>query len=357
MIYANSLLRLPSNISPAQHTCHKPPILSKLPFFLSTPTTQQFPSLKFKKSTHPTISMASSDGLQSISITKTWTQLNNKSDFASLLSSDGYISICGFGSLLSEKSARSTFPELINFRIAKLNGFRRVFAHAAPIFFQRGIANAETQEISSLSVEPCEGESLVVTVFEIKESEIPSFIEREHEFRFLAVVPETLEGRPFTNRAVLCGRYSDEEYFQVRCKGYSLKTSRAQGAHLIPLRRKPLALPLHSLFDPLKSSELLFEDPFYPGQEAGRSILNDMDSITSIRYGVMISYLAVYTFDTEEIPSVLAARNLSDVAYNNFLDHTFLGDRKTTIRQYLGMKGSGIMEEEPPETLKTRYGG
>ena len=28
------------------------------------------------------------------------------------------------------------------------------------------------QEISSLSVEPCEGETLVVTVFEIKKSEV-----------------------------------------------------------------------------------------------------------------------------------------------------------------------------------------
>lgn len=55
--------------------------------------------------------------------------------------------------------------------------------------------------------------------------------------------------------------------------------------------------------------------------------------------------------------SVLAAKNLSDIAYNNFLDHTFLGDRKTTIREYLATTGSGIMEEEPPESLKIRYGG
>ncbi|KAL4556971.1 hypothetical protein LXL04_035141 [Taraxacum kok-saghyz] len=86
-----------------------------------------------------------------------------------------------------KRSARSTFPDLINFRVAKLNGFRRVFAHVAPIFFERGIAKPETKEISSLSVEPCEGESLIVIVFEIKKLEIPSFIEREHEFRFLAV--------------------------------------------------------------------------------------------------------------------------------------------------------------------------
>lgn len=54
---------------------------------------------------------------------------------------------------------------------------------------------------------------------------------------------------------------------------------------------------------------------------------------------------------------MLAAKNLSDAAYDNFLDHTFLGDRQTTIREYLATTGSGIMEEEPPESLKTRYGG
>lgn len=55
--------------------------------------------------------------------------------------------------------------------------------------------------------------------------------------------------------------------------------------------------------------------------------------------------------------SVLAAKNLSDAAYSNFLDHTFLADRKTTIREYLATTGSGIMEEEPPEALRARYGG
>jgi len=35
------------------------------------------------------------------------------------------------------------------------------------------------QEISSLSVEPCEGESLVVTVFEIKSSEVHQNISLE----------------------------------------------------------------------------------------------------------------------------------------------------------------------------------
>ncbi|KAJ8631607.1 hypothetical protein MRB53_024930 [Persea americana] len=55
------------------------------------------------------------------------------------------------------------------------NFFKRlscVFGHAAPVFFDRGIAKQETGEISSLSVEPCQGETLIITVFEINKSEI-----------------------------------------------------------------------------------------------------------------------------------------------------------------------------------------
>lgn len=54
---------------------------------------------------------------------------------------------------------------------------------------------------------------------------------------------------------------------------------------------------------------------------------------------------------------VLAAKSLGKSAYDNFLDHTFLGDRKTTIRQYLSTKGAGIMEEAHPESRRSRYGG
>ncbi|GMP76455.1 hypothetical protein CsSME_00033121 [Camellia sinensis var. sinensis] len=232
-------------------------------------------------------------------------ELNDESDFERIISPDGLLTICGFGSLLSERSARSTFPELINFRVARLNGFRRIFAHVAPVFFDRGIANPQTKEMSSLSVEPCEGETLIVTVFGIKKSEIPSFLQREHEFRFLAVLPETLDGKLFTSPAVLCARFSDEEYLQIRCKG---------------------------------SQEIYF-------QRYGQYNIHKIwrDDILPCRL-----YLR---------HCILAAKNLGDEAYNNFLDHTFLGDRKTTIREYLVTTGSGIMEEEPLESIKAIYSG
>ncbi|GLJ29660.1 hypothetical protein SUGI_0584880 [Cryptomeria japonica] len=232
-------------------------------------------------------------------------ELKEAADFESIANPDGQISICGFGSLLSERSARSTFPDLQNFRVAFLRGFRRVFAHTAPIFFERGIARLETKEISSLSVEPCAEEWIIVTVFEIHKSEVPAFIDREHEFRFLVALPEDISGKRFSHPAVVCCRYSDEEYLQVRCKG-----------------RK----------------ELFF-------QRYGRYNINQIwrDDILPCRV-----YLR---------HCVLAAKNLGKMAHENFLDHTFLGDRKTSIRQYLASQGLGIMEEEPPEMLKERYGG
>ena len=53
----------------------------------------------------------------------------------------------------------------------------------------------------------------------------------------------------------------------------------------------------------------------------------------------------------------MAAKNLGNEAYENFLDHTYLADRITTLGKYLVTTGCGIMEEEPPEVLKVRYGG
>lgn len=52
--------------------------------------------------------------------------------------------------------------------VAQLRGYRRVFAHCADIFYARGIAKPDTGEVSSLSVEPCEGQELVVAVFEVQ---------------------------------------------------------------------------------------------------------------------------------------------------------------------------------------------
>jgi hypothetical protein len=119
-----------------------------------------------------------------------------------LVSNSEHITILGFGSLLSPDSARLTFPTLQNFRMGRVPNHRRVFSHPASIFFQRKIANLETLEMSSLSVEECGGHSFVCSVFEVPNGGlsdtstevrgkgwIPSraYLEREEEFDIVMV--------------------------------------------------------------------------------------------------------------------------------------------------------------------------
>ena len=214
---------------------------------------------------------------------------------------DGLLTVAGFGSLLSERSARSTFPDLQNFRPARLRGWRRVFRHAAPVFFERGVARPETKEVSSLSCEPVGGGGdgqdleIVVALFEVPFSPaaVAAFIEREHEFKFVAVRPLALaapggdsggdggggsNGALLERRAVLCAANTDEAYRAARCPPD--EWARRWGRWGI---------------------EKIWRDDVLPCRVYLRHC-------------------------------VLAARSLGPEAYASFLDATFLGDRKTTVR-------------------------
>lgn len=146
---------------------------------------------------------------------------------------------------------------------------------------------------------------LLVTVFEVPatEADIANFVEREHEFRFLAVDP-IVNGAPSGRLAVMCTKYSDEEYKAVRCAGDDAEFYRRYGQFGV---------------------ERIWDDGLLPCR-------------TYLRH------------------CVLAATSLGPAALDNFLDTTFLGDRVTTIRQHLRNDPS-IMEELPPESLKERYSG
>merc|ERR1719491_669033 len=87
------------------------------------------------------------------------------------------VTILGLGSLLSERSSRTTFPDLTNFRLGRVsNKYRRVFGHPASIFFQRGLANKHTKEFSSLSAEE-------VTFDADADADVESNRDRDHEYR------------------------------------------------------------------------------------------------------------------------------------------------------------------------------
>lgn len=225
--------------------------------------------------------------------------------FTGLDAGSGLMTVAGFGSLLSERSARTTFPDLQNFRPGRLRGYRRVFAHTADIFFVRGIARPETGEISSLSCEQRAGSELVVSLFEVPFSadSVAAFIAREHEFRFLAVQPYDLAGQaPTAQLAVLCGANTDEHYKATRCP---------------------------------------------PDEWARRWSIHGIDRVWRDDILPCRVYLR---------HCVLAAKGFCPEAYESFLDATFLSDRVTTVRQHLEAHPD-ILQELPPPELVGRYSG
>ena len=53
---------------------------------------------------------------------------------------------------------------------------------------------------------------------------------------------------------------------------------------------------------------------------------------------------------------ILASIRFGGDAHDNFMDQSYLADRKTTIRQYVEAHPE-IMNELPPEHLQERYNG
>jgi hypothetical protein len=212
------------------------------------------------------------------------------------------IGVVGFGSLLSEKSALSTFSSVSNFRMGRVKNYRRIFAHAGPYFLEVGIANREKKEMASLSVEPgSEKDSIVVSLFDINVSDIPAFISREEEYRFFAVKPEELSGTKVENPHVICACSTDEEFI----KNYGEEK----------FKQRYLKYGIEKVWD-----DDLIPCPIY------------------LRH------------------CVLAAKNLGVEAYDSFLDYTFLADRQTTIRSHL-QANPEILTTLPPPHLTERYGG
>ena len=253
---------------------------------------------------------------------------------------DGWIGVVGIGSLLSERSARHTSPNLRGFKTVRLRGYRRVFAHTAPVFFERGIADEKTREISSLSMEALEPgvdpreahgpRGLVATYFEIPGEEFPALAAREAEFELRAVTYEDDEddgegGGSDGKKAILCVRSSDAAYVERHCERMK-GTLKGGGDGEPAVECGCVACVLRGFGE---------ERIWYPGWRSPPTVL---PARAYARH------------------CVLAAESLGPEALASFLDHTFLADRRTTLRTHLERNPS-LMETPPPPELAERYGG
>jgi len=235
------------------------------------------------------------------------------------------ITMIGFGSLLSERSSRLTFPNLINFRLGRVpSNYRRVFGHPASIFFQRNIANQETLEMSSLSIEPCDdGDGgFICSIFEVPNSNqefttangVPSqaFLEREEEFHIIQM--------PYSQNL-----NSNDETKTKALNSIGLACTSSTDAAYIA-----------------QWGQQRFDDHY---SKYG------ITTIWGWRRDSGLRPCAVYLRHC-----YLAAKSMGGVCFNSFLDDTCLIDRKTTVREYV-QQYPDVLEVEPPDSLRERYSG
>lgn len=248
------------------------------------------------------------------------------------------VTILGLGSLLSERSSRSTFPDLTNFRLGRIsNRYRRVFGHPASIFFQRGLADQGTKEFSSLSAEEFVPDDpnaeyqggFVCSVFEVPREQVykdvqgsdgsittkptGAFLEREEEFDIVEVPFVEFSDYDGSNsvfeaakKGTLCTRYTDEGFVE------RWGTER-------------------------------FDENY--GKYGIQSIWGwQRDSgLRPCRVYLRHCYLA--------------AQSMGQECFDSFLDETFMVDRTTTIREYIN-KNPGLIENTiPPPGFEQRYSG
>jgi hypothetical protein len=226
------------------------------------------------------------------------------------------VTIIGFGSLLSEKSSRLTFPNLKRFRRGRVDNYRRVFGHPTSIFFRRGIANTDTKEMSSLAVEPARGYGFVASIFEVSKADLIegsqpglAFLKREEEFDIVQVPFVDLDsshgGSRNDAKGIICTRSTDEEFIR-------------------------------------KWGQDHFDDHY---KKYGIETIWKWQPDSGLRP------CAIYLRHC-----VLASRSLGQECYDSFLDDTYLVDRRTTIREYLKMYPR-ILDLHPPADLVDRYSG
>lgn len=247
------------------------------------------------------------------------------------------VTILGFGSLLSEKSARTTFPGLESFRLGRVHNYKRVFAQPASIFFRRGIANKDTLEMSSLSAEYCPGSSFICSVFEVSNT--------NGEFMAIQSAEENDTEGEFTPS--LAFREREEEFdiilvpFKELNDSSSLSNATDSMANLNPEKGLLCARSTDEKYISRWGQKRYDE---YYGKYGIETIWNWSET-SGLR--PCATYLR---------HCVLASKSMGKECYNSFLDETYLVDRQTTIRKYL-VDHPEVMETLPPPELRERYGG
>ena len=125
------------------------------------------------------------------------------------------ITVVGYGSLLSETSARETVPGLTNFRLVTVPGYRRIFNKVGVSFIHRYKLAAADCHVASCSTQVDPSTEIVGCAFEVCADEFKDLYEREHRFQWVNVQSFSMDGQRTIGR--MCTQSSDEFYRLNKC--------------------------------------------------------------------------------------------------------------------------------------------
>ena len=232
-----------------------------------------------------------------------------------------HVTILSYGALVSEQSARLTFPALTRFRHVRVKHMRRVFAHPHLFLLSQGLIDPSSNlELASLSAEHHQGASFVAVAFEVAldDDQRAAFIAREPEYLITTCPFWTLGSQAATNQAHGDDHEDDDD------------------------------------------------EPEGTGVICAANRDDDLAEDLSARHRGHLPSVWHWPEDSGLLPAdvylrhcLLAMQKAGGAAEHSFLHDTLLADRRTTLSKYLERDGvrRRVMDSRPPQELMQRFSG
>ena len=130
------------------------------------------------------------------------------------------ITIIGFGSLLSEESARRTCPSLKNFRLGRVEHFVRAFNKV-----DSNCEDFADKNIASWAFVDMPGATSLVTLFEIHADDYPAFIRREadYDLRCISYIETETEN---VGEGIACCAFDDDLQYMEYLERHPIQKER-----------------------------------------------------------------------------------------------------------------------------------
>jgi len=129
------------------------------------------------------------------------------------------ITIIGFGSLLSEESARRTCPSLSSFRLGKVHGYGRVFNKIDP-----KSENLNSDNVANWALVDKPDNVTLVTLFEIDREDYPAFARREVDYDLRCIKYIELE-TDIKGEGIGCCAFNDDGEFHAYLENHPIQKS------------------------------------------------------------------------------------------------------------------------------------